>query len=74
MLKPLEPERITALLSADKYAGCGQIHSAKRQLGENEDLRSGVVTLLEVFPSTFEARLHCDIHDDNIWWIYFRVR
>lgn len=72
MLKPLDPEKLAALLSAHDTAGCGRISSARLQLSEEGDMRSGVLSLLEINPSTFEARISYEEDDIEIWYICFR--
>lgn len=74
MLKPLDSEVLAALQSPDKYAGCARVSSAKYKLGENKDVRNCVYALLQVYSTTFEARLRWKGDDVNNRWVDFRVR
>lgn len=74
MLKPLDSEKLAALLGPRKDARCGQTSAAILLLGEMGDLRNGVYSLLETHPATFEARARFEDDNLDIWSIRFRVR
>lgn len=73
MLRPLDDDKLTALLRPDDDTDPYRVSAAKLQLGVYRQLRDGVFDLFDIWPSIFEVRLHHDKIDFEKWHIYFRV-